>query len=95
MFNIYRATVEKVRLNKESAKTKLSCPVLAVGSKNSIGKEVHRQMERVAEEVQYKELECGHQSVEECPKELADVYLGFLRSIKSDRICTMITMDRF
>lgn len=89
MFNIYRATVEKVRLNKESAKTKLSCPVLAVGSKNSIGKEVHRQMERVAEEV------CGHQSVEECPKELADVYLGFLRSIKSDRICTMITMDRF
>jgi hypothetical protein len=79
MFNIYRATVENVRLNKESAKMNLSCPVLAVGSEDFIGKEVHKQMEQIVEEVQYEELDFGHQLTEECPKQLADGFLNFLK----------------
>ena len=56
MFIIYRATEENVKLNVESAQKKLTFPVLAIGSKDFIRKEIGKQMERAAENVQYKEL---------------------------------------
>jgi hypothetical protein len=74
-----RATEKNVKENKESVKTKLKLPVLAVGSKDFIGEEVKRQMEYVAEKVEYRELGFGHQLAEECPEQLVKIYLEFLR----------------
>jgi hypothetical protein len=56
-------------------------PVLAVGSRAFIGKEVKVQMDRVAESVQYAELKYGHQLAEECPDALAQLYLKFLEKL--------------
>ncbi len=53
--------------------------MLVVGSEDFIGKEVHKQMERVAEDVRYEELDFGHQLTQQCPKQLADGYLKFLK----------------
>ena len=80
MFNIYRETEANVRDNKKSAETKLTLPVLAVGSKDFIGEEVKKQMEAVCQEgvVTYQELSFGHQLAEECPEQLAKLYLEFL-----------------
>ena len=80
MFNIYRETEANVRDNRKSAEKKLSLPVLAVGSKDFIGEEVKRQMEAVGQKglVTYKELDYGHQLAEECPEQLARLYLEFL-----------------
>jgi hypothetical protein len=73
-----RATEKNVKDNKEAAKTKLKLPVLAVGSMDFIGKEVKKQMENVAENAPYQELNFGHQLAEECPEQLAKLYLEFL-----------------
>jgi hypothetical protein len=76
-----RATEANVAANKAAAQTKLTLPVLAIGSEAFIGKEVKNQMENVAEKVQYQELKFGHQLAEECPELLAKTYLGFLQSL--------------
>ena len=55
-------------------------PVLAIGSKDFIGQEVEKQMKNVASNVQYKELKYGHQLAEECPNDLAKLYVDFLKS---------------
>ena len=80
LFNIYRETEANVRDNKKSAQTKLTLPVLAIGSKDFIGAEVKSQMEAVCQpqSVTYKELDFGHQLAEECPEQLANLFLGFL-----------------
>lgn len=51
-----RATERNVRDNKESAQTKLKLPVLAVGSRDFIGKEVKKRKEYVAERTQLRPL---------------------------------------
>ncbi len=56
-------------------------PVLAVGSEAFIGKEVGRQMEKVACKAEYQELKFGHQLAEECPEQLAIVYLNFVNAL--------------
>jgi hypothetical protein len=56
-------------------------PVLAIGSRDFIGREVEKQMQNVAEHVSYKELNYGHQLAEECPNELAKLYREFLQSL--------------
>jgi hypothetical protein len=53
-------------------------PVLAIGSKYFIGREVEKQMLNVADNVTYRELNFGHQLAEECPSGLAKIYLEFL-----------------
>lgn len=68
--------------NKKAAQEKLKLPVLAVGSSDFIGKGVEKQMQNVAENVQYKELYFGHQLAEECPNELAKSYREFLQSLQ-------------
>jgi hypothetical protein len=81
LFNIYRETAANVRDNKKAAEKKLTLPVLAIGSKDFIGSEVRTQMETVCEKgmVEYRELEYGHQLAEECPEQLAKLYLEFLK----------------
>ena len=60
----------------------LELPVLAVGSEAFIGKEVEKQMEKVAREVKYQELKFGHQLAEECAEQLATVYLNFFDALQ-------------
>lgn len=80
LFNIYRETAANVQDNKKSAEKKLTLPVLAIGSKDFIGAEVRSQMESVCqkESVTYRELDFGHQLAEECPEQLATLFLDFL-----------------
>lgn len=78
MCSFYRATKENTAQNRESAKEKLTCPVLAVGGEAFIGRQVNHQMDLVAHNVLYEELPFGHQLAEECPHDLAQVYLRFL-----------------
>lgn len=78
MCEVYRATLEDAEQIQELAGRRLEIPVLAVGSKYFIGKEVHNQMQQVAGDVRYVELNYGHQLAEECPEDLAREYLGFL-----------------
>ena len=78
-FNIYRATLESGRQNKESAKKKLKMPVLAVGSKYFIAGDNERQMREVAENVKGVILPRGHQLAEECPEQLAAEYIKFFK----------------
>jgi len=54
--------------------------VLAIGSKDFIGQEVEKQMKNLASNVQYKELKYGHQLAEECPNDLANLYIDFVKS---------------
>lgn len=77
MFEIYRATLEDADQNRESAKTKLEMPVLAVGGEEFIGEDNERQMKEVAEDVRGVVLPWGHQLAEECPERLVREYLGF------------------
>lgn len=78
-FNIYRATLESGRQNKESAKKKLKMPVLAVGSQYFIAQDNERQMREVAENVKGVILPRGHQLAEECPEQLAAEYIKFFK----------------
>lgn len=77
MFEIYRATLQDAEQNRESAKRKLTMPVLAVGGRDFIGTDNERQMREVAEDVRGVVLPWGHQLAEECPNELAQEYLNF------------------
>jgi pimeloyl-ACP methyl ester carboxylesterase len=85
MFEIYRATLEDAEQNRESAKRKLTMPVLAVGSEHFIGDENERQMREVAEDVRGVLLPFGHQLAEECPEDLAAEYLKFFRESGGSR----------
>lgn len=76
-----RATESNVKQNREAAKKELEMPVLAVGSEAFIGREVGKQMEKVARKAEYQELRFGHQLAEECPEQLATVYLKFLNAL--------------
>ncbi|KAL2010216.1 hypothetical protein VTN00DRAFT_6023 [Thermoascus crustaceus] len=63
---------ETLRRNHEAArKKKLTIPVLAIGAESFIGKEVKNQMDRVAENVTYREFTYGHQLAGECPEILS------------------------
>lgn len=79
MFEIYRATLTDADQNHESAKTKLTMPVLAVGGEKFIGTDNERQMREVAEDVRGITFPWGHQLAEECPDALAAAYLKFFR----------------
>ena len=77
MFNIYRATLDDADQNREAAKNKLQMPVLAIGSEYFIGADNERQMHEVADDVRGAILPWGHQLAEECPDDLAKLYIDF------------------
>jgi pimeloyl-ACP methyl ester carboxylesterase len=79
IFEVYRETFTNIELDEKWAKSKLEMPVLAVGSQYFIGEENRSQMERVAENVTYVELDCGHSMALERPRELADELLTFFK----------------
>jgi pimeloyl-ACP methyl ester carboxylesterase len=79
IFEVYRATFENIALDKKWAEQKLQMPVLAVGSQYFIADEVRRQMERVADNVRYVELDCGHSMALERPQRLSEELLEFFK----------------
>jgi pimeloyl-ACP methyl ester carboxylesterase len=79
IFEVYRATFKNIEDDKKWAEQKLTMPVLAVGSQYFIGEENRRQMERVAENVHYVELDCGHSMALERPEKLARTLHDFFQ----------------
>lgn len=79
IFEVYRATFENIELDRKWAERSLSMPVMAVGSQHFIGEENLRQMERVADDVRYVELDCGHSMALERPERLARELHGFFQ----------------
>lgn len=79
IFEVYRATFKNIEDDKKWAEQKLTMPVLAVGSQYFIGEENRRQMERVAENVRYVELDCGHSMALERPEKLARELHNFFK----------------
>lgn len=77
MFAIYRATLDDADQNHESAKTKLTMPVLAIGSEYIIDADNERQTRQVAENVTAAILPWRHPLAEECPEDLAKLYIDF------------------
>ncbi|KAK5130034.1 hypothetical protein LTR16_001793 [Cryomyces antarcticus] len=81
-FDTYRAAENHLGSgNIESAKTKLTMLVLAVGSEAFIGEEAKDQMDGVAQQVEYRGLTVGHQLAEESVEQLAETYLHFLQNL--------------
>lgn len=77
IFEVYRATFKNIELDEEWGRKKLEMPVMAVGSQYFIADENKRQMERVAKNVRYVELDCGHSMALERPQKLAETLHGF------------------
>jgi pimeloyl-ACP methyl ester carboxylesterase len=78
IFDVYRATFENIEFDKKKAEKKLTMPVLAIGSVHFIGEEVHRQAQRVAENVTCDLLDCGHSLALERPEQLAKKLREFM-----------------
>lgn len=77
IFQVYRETFKNIEDDTRWAEKKLQMPVLAVGSEYFIADENKRQMERVADNVEYVQLDCGHSMALERPQQLADTLHTF------------------
>jgi pimeloyl-ACP methyl ester carboxylesterase len=81
IFEVYRAHFENAKQTVQWAQAKLAIPVLAISSQYFMREEPLRQMQQVAHNVQYVELErCGHSMALEQPEELAAAMLKFFGS---------------
>jgi pimeloyl-ACP methyl ester carboxylesterase len=77
-FEYYRAIFQDVEDNRESARTKLSMPVLALGGEHGFGAHAKRSMEALAEDVRGGVVDrCGHWIPEERPNVLIEELTGF------------------
>lgn len=72
IFQVYRETFKNIEDCKRWSETKLKMPVIAIGSEYFVGAESKREMELVAENVSYVEIDCGHSLALERPQKLAD-----------------------
>ena len=80
-FAYYRAIFESARQNKESAKTKLTMPVLALAGETGVGDALRKTMEAVAINVRGEVLPgCGHYLPDEQPAEFTAKVIAFLRA---------------
>ncbi len=80
-FAYYRAIFESARQNKESAKTKLTMPVLALAGETGVADALRKTMENVATNVRGEVLPgCGHYLPDEQPAEFAARVIAFLRA---------------
>jgi pimeloyl-ACP methyl ester carboxylesterase len=80
IFEVYRAHFENAKQTVQWAANKLEIPVLAIGSEYFMKAEPLRQMQQVARQVEYVELErCGHSMALEQPEKLAATMLEFFR----------------
>ncbi len=80
-FDLYRAIPESGKQNKEHAKNKLKMPIVSIAGANSIGTHQKRMLEPLVANMQgaYEIPKCGHYTPEECPDEMMQILLPFLR----------------
>lgn len=79
-FAYYRAIPQTIAQNKRRAEKKLTMPVLAIGADHATRDAPQLTMQGRAVNLQGAILsECGHFVTEECPEQLMDVLLPFLR----------------
>ncbi|KNZ85476.1 alpha/beta fold hydrolase [Morganella morganii] len=79
-FAYYRAIPQTILQNKQRAEKKLTMPVLAIGADHATRDAPQLTMQGRAADLQGAMLsECGHFVTEECPEQLMDVLLPFLR----------------
>lgn len=73
IFETYRSVFKNAEINIESAKKKLTCPVMTIGAPEFFGPLVEENMRLVAENVEQAEIfeECGHSLALEKPERLA------------------------
>ncbi|ETN42802.1 uncharacterized protein HMPREF1541_01960 [Cyphellophora europaea CBS 101466] len=79
-FDTYRSVFKNAEINKETAKQKLTCPVMTIGAPEFFGPQVEENMRLVAENVAQSEIfdECGHSLALEKPERLAGSLRGFM-----------------
>jgi pimeloyl-ACP methyl ester carboxylesterase len=77
---VYRETFKNIEDCKRWSQSKLKMPVIAIGSEYFVGVESKREMELVAENVSYVEIDCGHSLALERPQKLADTLDKFFSS---------------
>lgn len=76
----YRAIPETCAQNARRVKQKLAMPVLAIGGEHSAGDGTRAMMEPITSDLRGKVIPgCGHIVPEECPGELIEHLLPFLR----------------
>jgi pimeloyl-ACP methyl ester carboxylesterase len=78
MLAVYRAMLVDGEQNRESAKTRLELPVLALGGDTFIGVQNEDIMQQLAYHVSGHVFHAGHDLAEEVPAEMAAVLLPFL-----------------
>lgn len=79
--NYYRTHFTDAEHNRESAKTPLAIPVLALGGDGFLGGIVEQGMSALASDVQGEVIpECGHWVADEQPQYVIDSLLRFFRS---------------
>lgn len=79
ILSVYRETFKNIEDVNRWRENRLQMPVLAVGSEYFIADEVRRQMENVADNVRYTQLDCGHSMALERPQKLADTLTSFFQ----------------
>ncbi|ARW15978.1 alpha/beta fold hydrolase [Komagataeibacter europaeus] len=85
IFEVYRAHFVNQELVLGWSKDKLTIPVLALSSAYFMGDEPLRQMENVAADIRFVELEhCGHSMALEQPQRVAEELINFFASSHSD-----------
>ena len=78
-FQYYRAIFESIAQNRETAKTKLRMPVLAVGGADWLGPIMRQMIEPVAHDLRVESIPgSGHFVPEEAPEALTRTLLEFL-----------------
>jgi pimeloyl-ACP methyl ester carboxylesterase len=83
IFETYRSVFKNAEINKESAKTKLKCPVMTIGAPEFFGPQVEANAKMFAENVEQSEIfeECGHSLALEKPERLAKSLKKFMLGI--------------
>ena len=78
-FSHYRTFVQDAEHNRQSAKTPLLMPVLAIGGESSAGDRLFKTMQPLCQDIQGLTIEhCGHLIPEEQPERLTQILLSFL-----------------
>ena len=79
-FAYYRAIPQTIQQNKQRAEKKLMMPVLAIGADHATRDAPQQTMQGRAVNLQGAMLsECGHFVTEECPEQLMEVLVPFLK----------------
>lgn len=85
-FEYYRSATLSASQNVSYKTKRLQMPVLALGGKGSLGENMRKSIEPLADEVQGGEIDdCGHYVMEEQPEEVGQKLLDFFRDVDTKK----------